>query len=229
MKNYSELETDMLKVSDLINVAVVDNNEFLVPLCDSPPLAVRQIDDDMRAVSGEEIFVRSSVREKLIEASSNIAGKLGEVCLEVVYGYRSLSIQTNLFNEMRNRNQELGVSDEDIIEATHRQIAMPEVAGHPTGGAVDVQIVRQSKPLNFGTDIWKFERKSYTFSPEISEEALENRLLLRAAMIEVGFAPFDGEWWHYSYGDREWAAYYKTNAAFYDQVEFQGNPNDILE
>lgn len=228
MKNYVELEANMLKVSDLINVVVVDNNEILVPLCDVPPLAVRQIGDDMKAVSGEEILVRSSVREMLIEVGSNITGKLGEVCLEVVYGYRSLSIQTNLFKEMRNRNQELGVSDEDIIEVTHRQIAMPEVAGHPTGGAVDVQIVRQSKPINFGTDIWEFESKSYTYSPEISEEALENRLLLRAAMIEVGFAPFDGEWWHFSYGDREWAAYYKMSTAFYDQVEFQGNPNDIL-
>jgi D-alanyl-D-alanine dipeptidase len=34
-------------------------------------------------------------------------------------------------------------------------------------------------------------------------------------MVAAGFAPFYGEWWHFSYGDREWAAVYGEPAALY--------------
>jgi D-alanyl-D-alanine dipeptidase len=43
-------------------------------------------------------------------------------------------------------------------------------------------------------------------------------MLLRSVMLQAGFAPFDGEWWHFSYGDREWAYYYKKKYALYSQV-----------
>jgi D-alanyl-D-alanine dipeptidase len=37
--------------------------------------------------------------------------------------------------------------------------------------------------------------------------------------MRQGLAPFDGEWWHFSYGDREWAKYYEEEAAaIYDQT-----------
>jgi D-alanyl-D-alanine dipeptidase len=55
-----------------------------------------------------------------------------------------------------------------------------------------------------------------TFSPLVSEEARRLRMTLREAMMSGGFAPFDGEWWHFSYGDREWAKYYGAATARYD-------------
>ena len=44
-------------------------------------------------------------------------------------------------------------------------------------------------------------------------------VILRKIMLEVGFAPYDGEWWHFSYGDREWAYYYKKYKYLYPQVD----------
>jgi D-alanyl-D-alanine dipeptidase len=63
---------------------------------------------------------------------------------------------------------------------------------------------------------------TFTFSPFISKEAWANRQLLRRVMIQAGFAPFDGEWWHFSYGDKEWARYYDKRAAMYDQLYLKG-------
>lgn len=37
------------------------------------------------------------------------------------------------------------------------------------------------------------------------DQQKENRFLLQDLMLLVGFAPYYGEWWHFSYGDREWA------------------------
>jgi D-alanyl-D-alanine dipeptidase len=142
-----------------------------------------------------------------------------KLVLEVVYGYRSLSIQTKLFNENKERISAT-LSGNELLEATHNIIAVPEVSGHPTGGAVDIQITKAGKPLDFGTKIWEFNNNSFVFSPFISVEAKENRMLLRGLMMKAGFAPFDGEWWHFSYGDKEWARYYGKPHAIYDQVEF---------
>jgi len=107
-----------------------------------------------------------------------------------------------------------------LLARTHKDIATPEVAGHPTGGAVDLQIIRDGRPLDFGSRIWEFQPDSFTFSPFMNKEGWKNRQLLRSAMINVGFAPFDGEWWHFSYGDKEWAKYYDKPAAMYEQVNF---------
>ena len=43
--------------------------------------------------------------------------------------------------------------------------------------------------------------------------------MLREYMIKEGFAPYDGEWWHFSYGDKEWAFYYDKEKALYNQVD----------
>ncbi len=221
MKNYETIESEMLGISDLTAIPVTDCGEELVPLTGTPNVVERQIDTDMLGVTGDAIFVRTTVKNMLSRAGIDLAETLCGASLEVVYGFRSADIQASLFNQMRVRNQARGYTGDELLEETHRQIALPEIAGHPTGGAVDLQITVDDKPLNFGTNIWEFDRKSYTYSPEINESAMRKRLLLRSIMTKAGFAPFNGEWWHFSYGDREWAAYYNEPNAIYEQQEFR--------
>jgi D-alanyl-D-alanine dipeptidase len=40
-------------------------------------------------------------------------------------------------------------------------------------------------------------------------------------MMNEGFAPYDGEWWNFSYGDKEWACYYKKEMSLYNQVNIK--------
>lgn len=221
MKNYETIESEMLGIFDLTAIPVADCGEELVPLTGTPNVVERQIGTDMLGVTGDAIFVRTTVKNMLSMAGIDLTETLCGASLEVVYGFRSADIQASLFNQMRERNQARGYAGDELLEETHRQIALPEIAGHPTGGAVDLQIIVEDKPLNFGTKIWEFDRKSYTYSPEIDESAMQKRLLLRSIMTNAGFAPFDGEWWHFSYGDREWAAYYKEPNAIYEQQEFR--------
>lgn len=104
----------------------------------------------------------------------------------------------------------------------HEKIAVPEVAGHPTGGAVDVTIydMENQKELDFGSKIHDFSSDiCYTFYKNISDDEKENRMLLRRLMLNEGFAPYDGEWWHFSYGDREWAFYYKKGECLYNVID----------
>ena len=219
---YRRLEEKMLSYTDYSGVPLRPTSEELVAIPKSGLAVGRQIDTAMQPYTGGTVFVRWTVLQKLREAGKLLSEAPGDCQLEVVYGYRAPEVQRRLFEEHKDRLKN-EFEGEDLIAATHRVIAVPEVAGHPTGGAVDVQILADGKPADMGTKIWDFLPDSFTFSPFISKTAWNNRQLLRRLMMAVGFAPFDGEWWHFSYGDREWARYYGEGAAVYGQVEVTGN------
>lgn len=219
---YNELEARALSYLELRNVPVDASRESLVSLPTTANLSVSQIGTDMFSITGDAVFVRETVAYKLGDAAFMLAETDSELCLEVVYGYRALNIQQKLFmgfyDQLRYK-----LSGDELLEAVHRLIAVPDVAGHPTGGAVDIQITRNGVPIDFETRIWEFVPDSFTFSPFISKEAAQNRKLLRDIMTAAGFAPYDGEWWHFSYGDKEWAKYYEQPFAIYEQLEFNVN------
>ncbi len=218
---YQELEAKIPKYADLINIPIVSNNEPMVPIEVTANLAYKQIGQDMRPYTGRRIYVRQTVAEKLIQASRALALINPELRLQVVYGYRALSIQTSLFDQIKADLQPKFRDPIELMEAIHRSIAVPTVAGHPTGAAVDIQIIKAGRPIDFGTDIWQFSRDSYVFSPFISDRAKANRMMLRRVMLGVGFASYDSEWWHFSYGDQEWASYYDQPYATYEQLDFR--------
>lgn len=223
-QDYSILEENMVQYKDLINVPVVDNGEDFVNIStSSEDNIVGKYMDDFNDMASEfpEICVRSTVRDKLISVDRIIRSENPSLRLMVTYGYRSLEVQEKYFNKKKQEMSEMPVPEgSSIEEEVHRLIAVPSVAGHPTGGAVDVVIVdiNSGLPIDFGSQIYDFDTKdTYTFSPYISQEGKNNRMLLRKAMMDQGFAPYDGEWWHFSFGDKEWAFYYKKDSAIYTQ------------
>jgi len=221
-KNYSKLELKMVKYKDLITIPVIENNDpFIIVSQSDIPNKYMPGMTDMQKVLGEKIIVRKSVYDKLLSAQTDLQKQYPSLSLFLTYGFRSLEIQTARFTQQLKDVSKQFFSDPlALYEEVHRSIAVPTVAGHPTGGAIDITIVdiKSNTFLNFGTKQYDYTTKDYyVFSPYISNKAKKNRMLLRRVMLEVGFAPFDGEWWHFSYGDREWAYYYNKNSAIYQQ------------
>ena len=169
---------------------------------------------------GKQVPVRKSVYYKLQKVAEKLKEINSNYKLIVVYGFRALEIQKEYFNEIYNEVKDKFENEMEMLEYIHKKIAVPEVAGHPTGGAVDIAIFDEEKNviIDFGSKILDWDdEKCYYNSDEISEVARSNRKLLRELMINEGFAPFDGEWWHFSYGDKEWAFYYDKEKALYNQ------------
>lgn len=220
---YSFLESKMRKYIEYRDINAVDSGEELIPIETSDYLKVRQIDERMLNLTGEDILVRESVYDKLQKIARYVSKEI-DLSVEVVYGYRDLNIQRDLFEQIKQQEINNGFigNELELFGIVHRSISVPEVAGHPTGGAVDLQLLKDNKVLDFGTNIWDFTKDSYTFSPFISIDAWNNRQLLRNMMVDQGFTPFDGEWWHFSYGDKEWAAANDKEYAVYDQIKYQG-------
>ena len=87
-------------------------------------------------------------------------------------------------------------------------------SGHRTGGAVDVRLLFHGEPVPCGSEYLEFGPDTASFS-RIAPEAARNRALLHRAMKGAGFANYPAEWWHFSYGDRLWAAYRGKRRAIY--------------
>ncbi len=227
MKNkYSEryLEEKMVKYTDLIKIRTRENKEIFTSLSSvNIGNGYIKLFNDMEKLLGPTIHVRKNVAKMLTKAQGKLQKMFPNLSLYVTYGYRSLEIQTERFLKELSK-QKYFTNPVELYEETHRYVAVPSVAGHPTGGAIDIIIkdLKTNKIIDFGAKQYDYSNKRiYVFSPDVSKKARENRMLLRNILMTVGFAPFDGEWWHFSYGDREWAYYYKKNQAIYGQIKYE--------
>jgi D-alanyl-D-alanine dipeptidase len=73
-------------------------------------------------------------------------------------------------------------------------------SGHTRGSTLDVTIIniKTAKELDMGSPYDFFGVQSHPFYPKISKEQKENRVLLRAIMLQNNFKPYENEWWHFT-------------------------------
>ena len=225
------MANNFVRYEDLITIEEydekTDKEEFvLLPLEDDLVIGRYQERRNMLEY-GHQIAVRKTVYEKLISVAKDLKKINANYKVIVVYGFRDMKKQERYFNEILEEVKGIFQDEMEMYEYIHEKIAVPEVAGHPTGGAVDVAIYddETKKIIDFGSEILDWDTiKCYYFCPEISKSEINNRKLLRKVMLNQGFAPYDGEWWHFSYGDKEWAFYYKKSKALYNQM----NADDVF-
>ena len=217
--NYFVKYKDLLTINDYDKDT--NKEEFvLIPLSDDFVFGKYVKGMDMMEY-GEQIPVRKTVYRKLINISKKLKQINRKYSLMVVYGYREMKKQEQYFYRILEEEKDRFDNEIELYEYIHEKVAVPSVSGHPTGGAVDIAIYNEEtdRILDFGTEILDFStNKCYYNNESISIDAIKNRKLLRNLMLEEGFAPYDGEWWHFSFGDREWAFYYKKDKALFNQI-----------
>lgn len=216
----------IFKYKELLPIISSENYDPIVSLNSYCPdiLSVYE-KKDMIHISGNDIYIRKTVAEKLCLINKKIKLKNPNLCLKVTYGYRHPDIQKRYFDKKMEEIKIINpnLSEEELKGATHNFVAVPEVAGHPTGGAVDITMAKSNKDIDMGTGIADYsdEDKIKTYSSKITKKQMENRMILHDLMISEGFAPFYGEWWHFSYGDREWALFYKKKQSIYSPIIYK--------
>ena len=161
------------------------------------------------------------------KVSESLQSKFPGFQLKIVYGYRHPKIQEEYFLKQKEllRKIYISASEKELDELTHSFVAVPSIAGHSTGGAIDLTITTPNGDLDMGTKIADFSNPLLikTFSNQATDLQLSNRKLLHDLMVEQNFAPFYGEWWHFSFGDKEWAWFYDQPNAIFDQIELRKN------
>lgn len=190
---------------------------IMVEECEEP---IVKLPDDSAILSagGRPLFGRKSVIVKL----EKIADKLTKHGMKLlVYElYRSVDRQEQMRQEQMTliRREFPELSEDEICKMTDKRVSAIG-GGHQTGGAVDLTICQSDgATLDMGTDYLEFNKRTETYSKTIAQQQIENRELLNQMMAEEGFVNYPAEWWHFSYGDKMWAAYSNKKVAFYDVI-----------
>ncbi|MDQ5913898.1 MAG: zinc D-Ala-D-Ala dipeptidase [Patescibacteria group bacterium] len=170
------------------------------------------------------VYVRSSVVDKLKKAESDIPDRW---ILIVRAGHRPVAIQRALFTMVRDelRKVHSSLKEAELTELTREYVADPsqKASPHCVGSAIDIEAVDSvsGQLIDFGSPMNEDSEISNLHSSLVSKDQYENRLKLLSLMLKVGFAPLQSEWWHYSYGDQNWAAFYSEPNSIYDTREIE--------
>lgn len=216
----------MLTLADpkILRIPLIENGERLVPL---DGLNARIIVDNSKentdALGYEPCFyIRETVGCKLVEAVLQTPDNYAFLIKESL---RPRSLQALWFGDYLRSiwDANPALPEVEAVALAARFVAPPSVAGHPTGGAVDLTLCDlRGYEFDLGCAYDQDEKTSngacFSHFERISPEASKHRRILFEALSSVGFVNYPFEWWHWSYGDRYWAAVTEHPHALYDAV-----------
>lgn len=170
----------------------------------------------------EPILIRKEVLFKLYK----IADRLPDgVNLKIYKVFRSRIKMSEAFEATISNvlAENPGLGRHEAIKLAKYKTDDPKgsLGGHETGGAVDVALCdNNGVDFDYGTKFHEYNDSTFTYSSHINEEQKKNRKELVKIMRKQDFVNFPGEWWHFSYGDRLWAAYKgKRDGGLYGSAE----------
>ena len=170
---------------------------------------------------GSEFKGRESIIKKLRKINQKLKEKY-QLQLAVIEIYRNPEKYQKNWDKRINDTREKfpNLSEKEIIREASKFSAKPNGNGpHQTGGAVDLTLADLDGNIIFmGSDYSEQSEKSFFESKNISEEAKKYREILKEVMEEEDFNNYPAEWWHWSYGDKMWAAYKKKPYAIYGPI-----------
>lgn len=204
-------------------INVSRSQELFVDLVDFDPEIV--VDRSLSNRSPYFSFVRLSIAKKLVLAKKFLPKDIRFLIKE---GFRPLHLQQRFFEYSLQRVRENSLNHDlnYLIAEASKYVAPPDVAPHPTGGAIDLTLIDSNGiELDLGTpfDAIPQDCDNATFidATNISDKAIGNRQILVQSLQSVGFVNYFTEWWHWSYGDKFWAVMTNSDKALYNPVSEQ--------
>ncbi len=204
-RKFAYLET---RAMDAIEVG--ENYEPIIPFQENPEEGLRIFFEP-----NNEYSARKTVTEKVYQAARNLPDGIHFMLYS---GFRPIEVQRKLFDEIyaEFKKEKPELNEQELWEYTTRMIADPSgCPPHTTGGAVDLTLCDSSgNELDMGGKVDHIDNCE-TFCDGLNGEQKRNRDILFEAMTGAGFVNLPTEWWHYSYGDRYWAAYNELPETLY--------------
>lgn len=170
----------------------------------------------------DDFRIRASVYAKLKQAKDSLPPGYHMMVFET---YRSFAKQEKLWattqGQMRERYPDM---DEDsLFRMCENFTACPYDgigSGHMAACAIDLTLCDAAgREYDMGTKMHEKHEKTKTDSPGLTPEQEKNRSLLKTAMENAGLVNYPAEWWHYSYGDHQWAWLIGEKTAIYGIID----------
>jgi len=196
----------MLLLSDPLvgAIPIEECEEGLIDITDVPELAL-----DLRKPEPAGSRLRACVVQRLQHVQRRLPAG---TALLIIEGHRPAEQQRALFESHRSSlaASNTSWSDSRLDSEASKYVSPPSVAPHPCGAAVDLTLTRNGHEIDMGTPVNATPEQSdnacFTDATTISAPAAAARRLLGEVLSAEGFINYPSEWWHWSFGDRYWAA-----------------------
>lgn len=206
---FSTLITNALHAQDTTISITKTHQEYKKQVYDDPGKELVELKSIMPSIvydlrytttnnfTGQKLYSptsRTYLRKQTAAALSGVQAELNKrgLGLKIFDAYRPYAATVKMWDLIRDE----------------RYVADPKKgSGHNRGLAVDLTIIYVSdgKELIMGTGFDNFTDTAHHNFLGLSEEILQNRLLLKNTMEKYGFKLFETEWWHYSWpNDRKY-------------------------
>jgi len=205
----------MLLLSDprIAAIPIDDCGEGLVDVAGVPELAV-----ELRKPEPAGSWLRSGIVERLQRAQCRLPA---DTRLLIIEGHRPAAQQRALFDGHRAALAAINKTwtGSRLDTEASKYVSPPSVAPHPCGAAVDLTLIRNGREVDMGTPVNATPEQSnnacFTNTTTIGASATAARRLLGEVLTAEGFINYPTEWWHWSFGDRYWAAVTGAPSAVY--------------
>lgn len=154
------------------------------------------------------VLLRKNVAERLCKVANKLPD---DIYIKIYSAYRSRIKLYNIWKEevekMEKENPSLHRAE--LLSTVKFKAVNPNtnLGGHDTGAAIDLSLCdRNGVDLDFGIKYHQSNNAS-KYDNALTKEQKDNLKYLSRIMKSQGFVQYPSQWWHYSYGDRYWAAY----------------------
>ncbi|HOC91389.1 MAG TPA: M15 family metallopeptidase [bacterium] len=202
-----------------------DNGEELVIAPDDDRLWKKQPQPLSAIPMAGRMFLRRTVLEMTRAAAESAIDAFGpDYRLLLIDAYRPPHVQRICFSLVSNYFKFFGPrmdSEDDLAAFVNSFSADPRYGGHPCGAAVDASLwdIRNNRRADFGGDSFKtIFVDSKGDAADGGPHTDEMRKKFADCFTRHGFKKTPCEWWHFSYGDCEWAQLGGHPATLYSAV-----------
>lgn len=207
---------DKIPELQLSNKVINDfKDEELVEIVNTDKIEIKMMYPILNMKNGfNKCLLRKTVANMLYKASDSLPNGYKFLIWD---SWRPFALQKELFEVYSKDIIKIfhieDMDKEEQIKFISQYVADPikdeeYPPAHTTGGAIDLTLTKDGKELDFGTGFDSFSDKTNTtwFENHNEDSVIkDNRRFLYYTMINVGFTNLPSEWWHYEYGDQNYA------------------------
>lgn len=169
------------------------------------------------------VYIRPELMKRVEKAAESLGPRFKMI---VRAAHRPVEVQRRLIVDCLAdyKLENPGVSNKEAWEHVHTYVDDPDnpdaFPSHSVGAIdVDVYDTEIGGLVDFGSTTNDDNERSHLHYEGLTPKQKENRMMLLFAMLGQGLASTAFEWWHFSYGDKTWAWFYRQKDSLYGLAE----------